>query len=136
MEWYNILSIILGALGGTAGLVSIYHAKSNKQTIDISNMSSMLDEAHAMFEEMKNERDGVTREFQEYKNETLTRFAKVEKRLDNAEEDVLNLKRSIYQGYRCKYPQHISDCPVIKEYEKIKCAECDRKDTTDCVNVE
>lgn len=136
MEWYNILSIILGALGGTAGLVSIYHAKSNKQTIDISNMSSMLDEAHEMFDEMKKERDGVMKEFQEYKNETISRFNKVEKRLDNAEEDVLKLKRSIYQGYRCRYPQRIEDCPVIKEYEKIKCTECDRKDAEDDCNVE
>jgi hypothetical protein len=45
MEWYNILCLVLGALGGTAGLVSIYHAKSHKDTIDINNMQEMLDEA-------------------------------------------------------------------------------------------
>ena len=132
MEWYNILSIIVGALGGTAGFVGLYKAKSEKTTIDVGNMQTMLDEAHKMYDEMKEEKDGVTQEFRDYKEETMNyieqfkaRFAKVEERLDRAEKTVFQLTGAIYRGYRCKYPDSIEDCPVIKEYEKIHCKACD-----------
>lgn len=131
MEWYNILSIVVGALGGTAGFVGLYKAKSEKTTIDVGNMQTMLDEAHNMYDEMKEAKDGVNREFHEYKEETMSyieqfklRFAKVEERLDRAEETVFQLKGAIYRGYRCKYPEDIEDCPVIKEYEKLHCDGC------------
>lgn len=135
MTWYEIIVGLIGVIGGSSGVISLYNAKANKQTIDIGNMSSMLDEAHKMFDEMKEDRDGIKQQFDEYKKETMTyvadfkaRFAKLETRLDSAEGDVLNLKRSIYQGYRCKYPEKIEDCPVLKEYEKFKCNICDNKE--------
>ena len=132
MEWYNILTLILGALGGTAGFVGLYKAKSEKTTIDVGNMQSMLDEAHKMYDEMKEEKNDVNQEFHAYKEETMNyisefkeRFAKVESRLDRAEETVFQLKGAIYRGYRCKFPENIEDCPVIKEYEKLHCDGCD-----------
>ena len=89
MEWYNILAIVLGALGGTAGLVGLYKAKSEKTTIDVSNMQTMLDEAHKMYDDMKAEKEAGQEEFKEFKaknNEYIEafkkRFEKLEKRLD------------------------------------------------------
>lgn len=132
MEWYNILSIVVGALGGTAGFVGLYKAKSEKTTIDVGNMQTMLDEAHKMYDEMKEEKNSVNQEFHDYKEETMSyieqfkeRFVKVEQRLDRAEETVFQLKGAIYRGYRCKYPENIEDCPVIKEYEKLHCDGCE-----------
>lgn len=131
MEWYNILSIVVGALGGTAGFVGLYKAKSEKTTIDVGNMQTMLDEAHKMYDEMKEEKNIVNQDFRDYKEETMSyieqfkeRFAKVEERLDRAEETVFQLKGAIYRGYRCKFPENIEDCPVIKEYEKLHCEGC------------
>ena len=132
MEWYNILSIIIGALGGTAGFVGLYKAKSEKTTIDVGNMQTMLDEAHKMYDKMTEEKNNVNQEFHDYKEETMSyieqfklRFAKVEERLDRAEETVFQLKGAIYRGYRCKFPDNVEDCPVIKEYERIHCTGCD-----------
>lgn len=131
MEWYNILSIILGALGGSAGVVGFYKAKSEKTTIDIGNMQTMLDEAHEMYDAMKAEKDAGAEEFKEYKevnnkyiSEFKDRFVKLEKRLDSTEDAVFNLKAAIYQGYRCKFPQNIKECPVIMEYENRHCEDC------------
>lgn len=135
MTWYEILGA-LGGLGGvSAFFIAIYNAKSNKQTIDIGNMQTMLDEAHKMYDEIKEEKEIVNKEFHDYKTETMhyiaefkERFAKLENRLDKTEDEVFNLKKSIYQGYRCKYPEKIEDCPVLKEYEKFKCNLCDNKE--------
>ncbi len=134
MEWYNIVAIVLGALGGTAGLVGLYKAKSEKTGIDINNMKEMLDEAHKMFNAICAEKEKVQEEFDTYKKDNMKyvaefkeRFAKVEKRLDKTENEVFRLRGAVYQGYRCKYPQNIEDCPVIKEYERKQCDECEHK---------
>lgn len=133
MEWYEIVTIVLGALGGIGGIVSLYKAKAEKTTIDVSNMQEMLNEAHKMYDEMKGEKELVNKEFHDYKEENMKyitefkeRFAKVERRLDKTENIVLQLKGAVYQGYRCKYPTNIEDCPVIKEYEKTQCDKCDK----------
>jgi spermidine/putrescine-binding protein len=131
MEWYNIVLLLLGGVGGTAGLISIYKAKAEKTGIDIGNMQDMLDEAHKMFNAACEEKDNIQREFSEYKAENMkyigefkARFAKVEQRLDKAENTIFDLTGAVYQGYRCKYPENIEDCPVIKEYEKKHCKKC------------
>ena len=132
MEWYNILALVFTAVGGTAGLIALYKAKAEKTTIDVGNMQTMLDEAHKMYDEMKEEKNNVNQEFHDYKEETMSyieqfkeRFAKVEDRLDRAEQTVFRLTGVIYRGYRCKFPESVEDCPVIKEYEKNHCDDCD-----------
>lgn len=133
MEWYNILSIVLGAIGGTGGLVALYHAKAKKDTIDISNMQQMLDESHKMYDEMKTEKNEINEDYKSYKEETMQyiqefkqRFNALETRMENAENEVFKLKGAIYQGYRCKLPKQIEDCPVIKAFQNIcSCEECD-----------
>ncbi len=131
MEWYNIVLTVVGALGGTAGLISIYKARPEKTSIEVKNMKEMLDEAHKMFEKAKEEKEAEHKEFEAYKTTNMKyiaefkqRFEKVERRLDKAEEAVFQLKGAIYRGYRCKFPENIEDCPVIKEYEKIHCDDC------------
>ena len=135
MEWYNILALVFTAVGGTAGLITLYKAKAEKTTIDVGNMQTMLDEAHKMYDEMKGEKNIVNQEFHDYKEENMkyisefkARFEKVEKRLDRAEETVFRLKGAIYCGYRCKFSPNVEDCPVIQEYEKVQCEDCESCD--------
>ena len=49
MAWYDILIAIIGSVGGIGGIgafiITIYNAKSNKTTIDIGNVTKMLDES-------------------------------------------------------------------------------------------
>lgn len=120
MEWYNIIILIFGALGGTAGVISIYHAKSNKDTIDINNMQEMLEEAHKMYDSMKLERQAEQDAFKQYKADNMRyveefkeRFRILEGRLTESEEVVLKLRSSIYSCYRCALPSKIEDCPVL-----------------------
>lgn len=133
MEWYNILVLIFGGGGILTSLVALYKVKSEKTGIDITNMKDMLEEAHKMFNAISEEKAKVQEEFDSYKKDNMQyiaefkdRFARVEKRLDKAEEKVLTLQGAVYQGYRCKFPQNITDCPVLKEYERIQCSACDK----------
>lgn len=131
MEWYNILAIVVGAFGGTAGLISLYKAKPEKTSIEVKNMTEMLDEAHKMFNTMKEEKEAEHKEFEEYKKNNMAyvaefkeRFQKVEDRLDKAEQFVFTLKSAIYRGYRCPYPPKVEDCPIIKAYKGEGCEDC------------
>jgi spermidine/putrescine-binding protein len=78
MEWYNIVTLIVGALGGTAVVIGIYKARPEKEGIVVKNMREMLDEAHKLYDEMKSERNAVREELNEYKDETEKRFDKLE----------------------------------------------------------
>lgn len=136
MEWYEIVALVVGALGGTAGLIGLYKAKSEKTGIDIGNMQEMLEEAHKMFNVACEEKDKIQKEFTDYKAENMKyigefkeRFTKVEKRLDKAEDTIFDLTGAVYQGYRCKYPENVEDCPVIKEYERKHCNNCERNNS-------
>lgn len=127
MEWYNILALIVGALGGVGGLISIYKARPEKESIVVKNMKEMLDEAHKLFDGIKKERDSIIAEFDSYKKETDAKFVSFEKRLNDAENETLGLRAVILRGYACKYPDNPELCPVLMEYEKKH--QCDA-----CVN--
>lgn len=134
MVWYEIVALLVGALGGTAGLIGLYKAKAEKTGIDINNMQEMLEEAHKMFNAACEEKEQIQKDFSDYKAENMkyigefkARFAKVEERLDKAEGTIFDLTGAVYQGYRCKFPEKIEDCPVIKEYEKKHCKKCATK---------
>ena len=131
MEWYNVLTLVLGAFGGVGGFVALYKAKPEKTSIEVQNMKEMLGEAHKMFDKMKEEKEAEHNEFEEYKKNNMAyvaefkeRFQKVEDRLDKAERFVFTLKSVIYRGYRCPYPPSVDDCPIIKAYKGEACEDC------------
>lgn len=124
MEWYNILAIVLGALGGTAGLVGLYKAKSEKTTIDVANMQTMLDEAHKMYDDARQETKELREEFSDYKKENMGYIAEFKARFEKVEGRLEKTELAVFQGYRCPFPPKVADCPVIKEYEKGHCEEC------------
>ena len=124
MVWYEILTLVVGAFGGTAGIIAIYKAKPEKTSIEVKNMQTMLDEAHEMYDDARKETKELREEFSKYKEENMAyvaefknRFAKIEDRLEKTE-------LAVYQGYRCPFPPKVADCPVLKEYEKGNCNEC------------
>ena len=124
MVWYEILTLVVSAFGGTAGIIAIYKAKPEKTSIEVKNMQTMLDEAHEMYNDARKETKELRDEFSEYKKENMgyiaefkARFAKVEGRLEKTE-------LAVYQGYRCPFPPKVADCPVLKEYEKGSCDDC------------
>jgi uncharacterized membrane protein (DUF106 family) len=105
MDWYNILSIILGALGGAG--VSLYTAKSNKDTIDISNFQRLI-------EEEREERRLLKEEYKEYKETVERKVEKVKADVEKMQKDNKKMITSIFQAYKCKLPEKIQDCPVVK----------------------
>ena len=117
MEWYNIVALLIGAAGGIGGLISLYNAKSNKDTIDISNF-------HSLIEEERTERENLHREYNEYKEIVEKKVASVKKEFDELRAENQKMLKSIYQAYRCKLPEKLHECPVIKAFSS-DCDNCD-----------
>lgn len=120
MEWYNILTLVLGGIGGTAGLVGLYKAKSEKTGIDIDNMQQMLNEAHKMYDDARAETKELRDEFSAYKKETMDYIGEFKERFNSVEERLEQTELAVFQGYRCPFPPKQEDCPVLQEFHKSK----------------
>ena len=118
MEWYNILVLLLGGFGGISGVISLYHAKSNKDTIDIKNL-------HSIIEEERKEREDLTKEYYQYRQFVDKKVESVKKDFEELKAENKKMIKAIYQAYRCKLPEKMHDCPVIKTFEdSCRCDEC------------
>lgn len=118
MEWYNILVLILGGFGGISGVIGLYHAKSNKDTIDIKNL-------HSIIEEERKERENLTQEYYKYRQFVDNKVASVKKDFEELKAENKKMIKAIYQAYRCTLPERTHDCPVIKTFEdSCHCEEC------------
>ena len=124
MVWYEILTLVVGAFGGTAGIIAIYKAKPEKTSIEVKNMQTMLDEAHEMYDDARKETKELREEFSKYKEENMQYVAEFKNRFAKIEDRLSKTELAVYQGYRCPFPPKVADCPVLKEYEKGNCEEC------------
>lgn len=108
-QWVDLAVLILGAIGGTGGIISIYHAKSKKDAIDIQNF-------HELIEEERKERALLSEEYRQYKNEVNAKVEQVKKDFEELRSENQRMLRAIYQAYRCRFPEDIDDCPVISMF--------------------
>lgn len=128
MNWIEILSTI----GGSAGLVALikvgidlYNAKSSKTKVDIGNMQEMLEEAHKMYDEATERYNNLVSRFDSYKEDIEKKEEKRDAKISELISKFNKLERTVTQAYRCKYPENIQDCPVVKSYEeKHLCEDC------------
>lgn len=120
MEWYNILSIVLGSIGGIGGvttaIIAIYNAKPNKDKIDIENY-------HSLLEEERKERELVRQEFREYKEEVAKYKLFFKEKFDALQTRNEKLEDAINLGYKCPLIKEASDCIIIRA---IDCNECNK----------
>lgn len=128
MNWIEILSTI----GGSAGLVALikvgidlYNAKSSKTKVDVGNMQEMLEEAHKMYDEATERYNNLVNRFDSYKEDIEKKEEKRDAKISELISKFNKLERTVTQAYRCKYPENIQDCPVVKSYEeKHLCEDC------------
>lgn len=120
MAWYEIVTLLVGAFGGISGFISIYNAKSNKDTIDITNLSNMLDEA-------RKEREIMKQEHAEMKKDMEQHLESLKDELANIEERERKHLASIYRAYRCPLYERQDQCPVLTTFDETECETCTDK---------
>lgn len=121
MNWIEII----GLIGGGAGIVAlikagidVYNAKSNRTTVDLGNMQKMLDDALKRNDELDRKFNSFMDKTHGYVAELRNAIASRDDKIDKLDERVNHMEKVVNVAWRCKYPDNISDCPVIQEYEK------------------
>lgn len=107
MEWYNILALVLGCLGGSGGLVSLFTARAKRDGMQTDSMKKIIDEA-------QEERESLRRDKRELAERYESRIKALEEKTEKLERRDAIKMRAISSAYRCKLPDNISDCPVLK----------------------
>jgi chromosome segregation ATPase len=129
MSWLEIV----GAIGGSAGIVAlikvgidVYNAKSNRTKVDLGNMEQMLKDSMERYDKLETKFDEFQKKSHEYVEGLRGRIVMIEVKSQKQEERINNMEKVINLAWRCKYPDNVSDCPVIKEYEKRHlCENCE-----------
>lgn len=129
MNWTEIL----GLIGGGAGIVAlikagidIYNAKSNRTTVDLGNMQTMLNDALKRNNDLEKKFNEFVEKTHGYVEELRTAIVSRDDKIDKLDERVNHMEKVINVAWRCNYPDNVEDCPVIQEYEKRHlCDECE-----------
>lgn len=128
MEW-------ISWVGGGAGIVAlikagidIFNARSNRNTVDLSNMEKMLNDSMARHSKLEEKFDKFQKDSHAYVESLRARIVGMETKINKQEIRMNNFEKVVNTAWRCKYPQNIQDCPVISEYEKRHlCADCNQQ---------
>lgn len=124
MAWYEILGIVLGSVGGLGGvsafIVTMYNAKSNKETIEANNADKLVEAAHKLVADLEDRQ-------RNYEDRVDRKIAEYDKKLEKLKNDNENMQASINNAYRCTWVDDLKNCPVLHRFN-IFCEECDNND--------
>lgn len=115
MVWYEIAVYTVAGLGGLTGIssaiLSFYKAKPEKATTEIENFKRLFDEAQ---EERKILKDN----HEKYVSDTDKKIRGLEEKIMEMDRKNSRKLRAINSAYRCKLPEKMSDCPVLKTLDE------------------
>lgn len=121
-EWYDIALKVLGLVGGTSGLIALYNAKANKNTVEIENFKRLFDEA-------QEERERMKELYTAYEEKTDSKIKELENKISSMEQKNTVMVRAVNSAYRCTFTAHIGDCPVLKTLDREN-----PESKKDCIN--
>ena len=107
----GVLSTILGAI------INKRERDSKNDGIDISNLQSLV-------QTLAGRVDAVEKKADEDREKAHGYITELREEIIALRNQVNTLERVTTQAYRCKYPDNIQDCPVVKAYEAKCCDAC------------
>lgn len=125
----SVLTLIFGGGGLIAGIISLYHAKSQKNTMDAETFKKFFDESEERYkgeferyskelERAKQEREEAKKSSNEYRTTTDKKIDELNKKMDAMQKKNTIKVRAINSAYRCNLPANIRECPVLKTLDE------------------
>lgn len=121
MDWIAILGCILGSTAFTTIINAIINKRErNAKTdgIDITNLTTMVNTLADRLTKIEEKADADRAEAHRYVKELRDEIIGLRGKVNT-------LERVTTQAYRCRYPENILDCPVVKAYEEHHCDSCE-----------
>ena len=127
----NLTEIIL-CLFGAGGLVSTIitliankrERKAKADGVEVNNLVTVVNTLTDRINNIEKKADEDREEAHKYVNELRGEIVALRSQVNT-------LERVTLQAYRCKYPENIMSCPVVKAYEEKHCTSCQNKENND-----
>lgn len=119
MEWSEIVQNVLvpvGAFLGGGWILNFYNAKPKKNSIEIENMRTVIDELQDIIKQN-------TESSKEYRKTTTEEINALKKEVRELSLRVDIKHEAIYASSGCKFVKKAEDCIVMQTF-KEKCQQC------------
>lgn len=119
MEWSEIVQNVLvpvGAFLGGGWILNFYNAKPKKNSIEIENMRTVIDELQDVIKQN-------TESNKEYRKTTTEEINALKKEVRELSLRVDIKHEAIYASSGCKFVKKAEDCIVMQTF-KEKCQQC------------
>jgi peptidoglycan hydrolase CwlO-like protein len=120
MDWTTILVAVIGS----GVLSTILGAIINKRERDSKNDGIDISNLQALVQTLAGRVDAVEKKADEDREKAHGYITELREEIIALRNQVNTLERVTTQAYRCKYPDNIQDCPVVKAYEAKCCDAC------------
>ena len=123
------LTEIILCLFGTGGFISTIitliankrERKAKAEGVEVNNLVTVVNTLTDRINNIEKKADEDREEAHKYVNELRGEIVGLRSQVNT-------LERVTLQAYRCKYPENIMSCPVVKAYEEKHCASCQNKE--------
>ena len=127
----NLTEIIL-CFFGAGGLVStiitlIANKRERKVKADSVEVNNLVTVVNTLTDRINN----IEKKADEDRAEAHKYITDLRGEIVSLRSQVNTLERVTLQAYRCKYPDNIMNCPVVKAYEEKHCTSCHNKGNKD-----
>jgi hypothetical protein len=119
MEWSEIVQNVLvpvGAFLGGGWILNFYNAKPKKNSIEIENMRTVIDELQDVIKQN-------SESSKEYRKTTTEEINALKKEVRELSLRVDIKHEAIYASSECKFVKKAEDCIVMQTF-KEKCQQC------------
>lgn len=121
MNWTEILICFIGSSALTT-LITVFANKKERnakaESIEVTNLITMVNTLADRLTKIEEKADADRAEAHRYVKELRDEILGLRGKVNS-------LERSVTQAYRCRYPENILDCPVVKAYEEHHCDTCE-----------
>lgn len=121
MNWTEILICFIGSSALTT-LITVFANKKERnakaESIEVTNLTAMINTLADRMTKMEEKADADRAEAHRYVKELRDEILGLRSKVNT-------LERVTTQAYRCRYPENILDCPVVKAYEEHHCGLCE-----------
>lgn len=125
MNLTEIILCLFGAGGLASTIITLIANKRERKAkadgVEVNNLVTVVNTLTDRINNIEKKADEDRAEAHKYVNELRGEIVCLRSQVNT-------LERVTLQAYRCKYPDNIMNCPVVKAYEEKHCDSCHNKE--------
>ena len=128
MNLTEIILCLFGAGGLASTIITLIASKRERKakadSVEVNNLVTVVNTLTDRINNIEKKADEDRAEAHKYITELRSDIVGLRSQVNT-------LERVTLQAYRCKYPDNIMKCPVVKAYEEKHCTSCHNEENND-----